>query len=148
MSWGIQNPSPAAAATPGKVRGCLFVWRSAASQGNNGLDVCWGSAAECQSQRHCHIHVWAAFCSIHPTLAVNESQCIFQPKTQLPLWLCHPPGAEQSLPRMCHREAPALADAFVHEQLSEKARRVPWRTAGRDFWRRRSVPRQLGKLEF
>lgn len=79
---------------------------------------------------------------------MNESQGIFQPETQLPLSLCHPPGAEQSLPRMCNREAPALADAFVHEQLSEEARRVPWRAAGRNFWRRRSVPRQLRKLQF
>lgn len=54
---------------------------------------------------------------------------------------------QQILPGVCHREATTLADAFIHQQLSEEARRVPWRTARRNFWRCRSVPRQLGKLE-
>lgn len=56
-------------------------------------------------------------------------------------------STRRSLPCVCHREATALADAFIHQQLSEEARRVPGRAARRNLWRRGSVPGQLGQLQ-
>lgn len=59
----------------------------------------------------------------------------------------NPGDARETLPCVCHREATALADAFIHQQLSEKAGRVPGRAARRNLWRRGSVPGQLGQLQ-
>lgn len=57
-------------------------------------------------------------------------------------------NTQVALPCMCHCKAPTLTDAFIYQQLSEKAWRVPWRTAGGNFWRGGSVPQHLGKLKF
>lgn len=53
----------------------------------------------------------------------------------------------RGLPCVRHGEAPALADAFIHQQLSEEAGRVPGRAARRNLWRRGSVPGELGQLQ-
>lgn len=80
----------------------------------------------------------------HPRSA-SLSPAFLNPRRQ-----CKGPRAVpgRALPGVGHREAAPLPDALIHQQLSEKAGRVPGRAARGNLRGRGSVSRQPRELKF